>query len=94
MVLVDTSIWIGYFSKGLYDGLSELIVEDLVVINDLILCELFPYLSLAGQQQTIKYLEAIKFVELNIHWASIGELQKLNLKNGINKVGYHVQNIF
>jgi len=44
-VLVDTSIWIDYFRGGdVSKGLNYLIDENIVVINDIILAELVPYL--------------------------------------------------
>ena len=59
-VLVDTSVWIGYFSKGEYIQLERLIKEDLVVTNDLILAELLPFMHKAGAFKAIHALEAKK----------------------------------
>jgi len=44
MVFIETSIWMGYFSKGYYEKLDYLIENDLVVINDIIIAELVPFL--------------------------------------------------
>ena len=46
-VLVDTSVWIEYFKNGNnLDKLDFLIDENLVLINDLILSELVPFLRI------------------------------------------------
>lgn len=87
MVLVDSSIWIGYFSKGWYQDLDKLIKEDLVYTNDIILAELIPFMYHAHAITAIQALKRLEKFELEIHWPGIIELQKLNLKNGINNVG-------
>jgi len=46
-VLVDSSIWISYFRIGhREDVLDFLIEENLIVINDIILSELVPFLKI------------------------------------------------
>jgi hypothetical protein len=46
-VLVDTSIWIDYFRSGENSkDLDDLMDENLIVMNDIILAELVPYLKL------------------------------------------------
>jgi hypothetical protein len=87
MVLVDTSIWIGYFSAGSYDALDDLILEDLVVTNDVILSELIPYLKHVGNNEAVHAMQGIQFRKLDIYWEALRQMQLLNLKNGINKVG-------
>lgn len=87
MVLVDSSIWIGYFSKGLYDELSQLINEDLVVTNDVILSELIPFLEHANAFEAVSSLRAFEKIPMSIDWEGIRLLQKLNLESGINRVG-------
>ena len=49
-VLVDTSIWIDYFRGG-NDSIQMdfLIDENLLVINDLILAELIPFLKIQNE---------------------------------------------
>lgn len=86
-ILVDTSIWIGFFSKGQYVHLEELISEDLVLTNDIILAELLPFLYHAKANKAANALKAVEKNPLEIHWPSIIKLQRLNLKKGINKVG-------
>lgn len=49
-VLVDTSVWIDYFRTGNKSAeLDDLIDENVIVINDLILTELIPFLKLKRQ---------------------------------------------
>ena len=87
-VLVDTSIWIDYFKKGTnFEKLDFLIDENLVVINDLILTELIPFLKVRNHRKVIKLLHNINKLELIINWEQIVEYQYKCLKNGINGVG-------
>ncbi len=87
-VLVDTSIWIDYFRKGNdFEKLDFLIDENLVVINDLILTELIPFLKVKNQRKVIKLLHNINKLELIINWEQIVEYQYKCLKSGINGVG-------
>ena len=56
-ILVDSSIWIEYFRSGKNsEKLDFLIDENLIVINDLILAELVPFLKVRKQQKIIKLL--------------------------------------
>ena len=49
-VLVDTSVWIDYFRTDNKSAeLDDLIDENVIVINDLILTELIPFLKLKRQ---------------------------------------------
>jgi hypothetical protein len=87
-VLVDTSIWIDYFRGG--DGskdLGFLIDENLIVINDLILAELTPYLKIKRQTKVIKLLHEVSQIPLAIQWEEIIEFQVKCLKSGVNGVG-------
>ncbi len=87
-VLVDTSIWIDYFRAGdNSEGLDYLIDENLIVINDIILTELVPYLKIKRQAKVIKLLSDIKRVPLSICWEEIIEYQVKCLKAGANGVG-------
>ncbi len=87
-VLVDTSIWVDYFRKGNnFEKLDFLIDENLVVINDLILTELIPFLKVKNQRKVIKLLHNINKLELIINWEQIVEYQYKCLKSGINGVG-------
>ncbi|MES9858830.1 MAG: PIN domain-containing protein [Sedimenticola sp.] len=87
-VLVDTSIWIDYFrgSTGV-SKLDALIDENIVVINDIILAELIPFLKIKKQTKVIELLQEINQVPLQINWKEIIEYQVRCLKNGANGVG-------
>ena len=87
-VLVDTSIWIDYFRTGNNsEKLDFLIDENLIVINDLILAELVPYLRVHNQRKIVKLLYTINKLQLYINWDQIIEFQFKCLKNGLNGIG-------
>ena len=87
-VIVDTSVWIDYFSSGNNSAkLDFLIDEELIVINDLILAELVPYLKVQNQRNIIKLLFNIKKLDLTLNWDQIIEFQFNCLKNGLNGIG-------
>jgi predicted nucleic acid-binding protein len=87
-VLVDTSIWIEYFRSGNNsEKLDFLIDENIIVINDLILAELVPYLRVRNQRKIVKLLYNINKLELSINWDQIIEFQFKCLKNGLNGIG-------
>jgi len=86
--IVDTSVWIDYFRAGNNsERLDFLIDENLIVINDLILAELVPYLKIRNQQKIISLLYAINKLDLLIDWNQIIEFQFKCLKNGLNGIG-------
>jgi len=86
--LVDTSIWIEYFRSGNNsEKLDFLIDENLIVINDLILAELVPFLKVRNQQKIINLLYNINKLSLLIDWNQIIEFQFKCLKNGLNGIG-------
>jgi predicted nucleic acid-binding protein len=88
-VLVDTSIWIEYFSTGNNsEKLDFLIDENIIVINDLILSELVPSLRVRDQQKIIKLLHNINKLGLSINWGQLIEFQFKCLKNGLNGIGF------
>ena len=87
-VLVDTSIWIDYFRSGEHSAaLDNLIDENLLVISDIILVELVPFLRIKKQTAVIQLLHEIKRIPLNIDWEEIIECQVKCLKAGENGVG-------
>jgi predicted nucleic acid-binding protein len=87
-VLVDTSIWIEYFRSGNNsEKLDFLIDENLIVINDLILAELVPFLKVRNQRKIVILLYNINRLELSINWDQIIEFQFKCLKNGLNGIG-------
>jgi Predicted nucleic acid-binding protein, contains PIN domain len=88
-VLVDSSIWIGYF-RGLDEVkvLNVLIDNNAVCINEMILAELLPALMMKKENKLIKIMNSIERMKLEIDWIGITQMQVINLKNGINRVGF------
>ncbi len=87
-IIIDSSIWIEYFRNGNnYEKVDFLIDENLVVINDLILTELTPFLRLKKQHKLLKLLNNVNNASIQIVWEQLMELQYKCLKNGLNGVG-------
>ena len=88
MVLVDSSVWIAYF-KGTIPAqfLHTLIDTNTICINDLILAELIPSIIHHKEFELKDLLLTITNIPLKEDWNEIIEMQTVNLKNGINKVG-------
>jgi len=87
-ILVDTSIWVEYFRSGNNtEKLDFLIDENLIVINDLILAELVPFLKFRNQRKIINLLNNINKLKLSINWNQIIDFQFKCLKNGLNGIG-------
>ena len=87
-IIIDSSIWIEYFRNGNnYEKVDYLIEENLVVINNLILTELTPFLKLRRQHRLIKLLNSINNSTIQIKWDQLIEFQYKCLKNGLNGVG-------
>jgi predicted nucleic acid-binding protein len=87
-VIVDTSVWIDYFRSGNNSAkLDFLIDEELIVINDLILAELVPFLKVQNQRNIIKLLFNIEKLDLTLNWDQIIEFQFNCLKNGLTGIG-------
>lgn len=86
-VLVDSSVWIDFLRSGINPKLERLIEEDMICINELILTELLPAINHQGRNDVAESFGSIEKIPLRIDWTVIRELQLMNLKNGINKVG-------
>ncbi|MEI7637391.1 MAG: PIN domain-containing protein [Syntrophus sp. (in: bacteria)] len=87
-ILVDTSIWIEYFRSGNNsERLDFLIDENLIVINDLILAELVPFLKVRNERKIVNLLFNINKLKLAINWGQIIEFQCKCLKSGLNGIG-------
>jgi hypothetical protein len=85
---VDTSIWVEYLRSGNFsEKLDFFIDENLIVINDLILAELVPFLRILNQKKLITLLRNIRRLDLFIDWNQIIDYQYKCLKSGINGVG-------
>ena len=87
-VLVDTSVWVDYFRSGTHSGkLDFLIDENLIVINDLILAEIVPFLEFRNQRKLLGLLRYINKLPFNIDWDQIIEFQVTCLRKGLNGIG-------
>jgi predicted nucleic acid-binding protein len=88
MILVDSSVWIDYFRGGERTKNLDLFIElDLAATNELILTELLPFLRLQNEMEIFTKLDILPRIEFDIFWEGIREIQKLNLKRGVNNVG-------
>ncbi len=87
-VLIDTSIWIDYFKSGVNsNGLDGLLDDNLIVINNIILAELVPFLAIKKQFEVIELLNNITLLPLQSDWAEIIHWQTICLSKGHNGVG-------
>ncbi len=87
-VLVDTSIWIDYFRDAKNSAeLDDLIREDLIVINDIILAEMIPFLKVRAQLPVVRLLREVDRLPMQINWEEIIEFQVKCLQSGANGVG-------
>jgi len=88
MVLVDTSVWINYLREDRHGkSLDVLIDENLIVVNELVLSELIPALTIQGQIKLIALLQLLPVQPLSIDWNEIQLIQTKCLKKGFNGVG-------
>jgi predicted nucleic acid-binding protein len=87
-VLVDSSVWIGYF-RGIEEAkhLDQLLDTNTVFTNDLILAEIIPSLLLRKEKELVDLMGSIEKLKLDIDWIGLTQYQVLNLKNGLNRVG-------
>jgi len=87
-VLVDSSIWIDFFRHGKNSSyMNYLIDNNILLINDIILTELVPYLKIKKQNKVINLLKTLNKVNLQIDWKKIIDMQYKCLTKGINKIG-------
>jgi hypothetical protein len=87
-ILVDSSVWIDYFSGGSHvNKLSELIENNSICMNDIILAELLPFLYHKKEDKLASLLLSVEKAPLMIDWQRIVDFQIVNLRHGINKVG-------
>jgi len=91
-VIVDTSVWIAFFrgrseDKATSDALDYLLSGDEVLINDIILTELVPFLNLRGEGERAESLFALRSPDLDTDWNELRKLQETCIRSGINKVG-------
>jgi predicted nucleic acid-binding protein len=82
-ILVDTSVWIDYFTDArLYPVIDRLIGENQICTNDLILAELVPFIQMQKQYELIEALRALQKHEIRIDWEKITQFQVANLSRG------------
>ena len=87
-VLVDSSVWIEYFRNGNNSEKVEFLIdENLVVINDLILAELVPFLKLKNHRKLLNLLFYTNKMLIDIDWKQLIEYQYICQKSGLNGVG-------
>ncbi|MCP4674349.1 MAG: PIN domain-containing protein [Deltaproteobacteria bacterium] len=87
-VLVDSSVWVDYFrGDGRSDKLDFLVDENILVINDIVLAELVPFLKMKNQRKLISILKSINRLDMNIDWNQLVDFQYKCLRKGINGIG-------
>lgn len=87
-ILIDSSVWILYFNKGTNSNEIEFLIdENLVVINEIVLTELVPFLLLHNQKKLVKLLHEIRKIPLVVNWEEISKIQLKCIKKGINGIG-------
>ena len=64
-----------------------LLGDNLVVINNIILAELVPFLAIKKQFKVIELLNNITLLSLQVDWVEIIHWQTLCLSNGHNGIG-------
>lgn len=88
MVLVDSSVWIEYFKgNNVTLPLNELIDTNNICVNDLILAELLPSINHRKEKNLRDLLLTLAKTDIDIKWNQIIQMQTVNLKNGIDRVG-------
>jgi predicted nucleic acid-binding protein len=86
--IIDSCVWIDYFrSKINFKEISQLLIDNLVLTNEIILSELIPAAMANKEYDFIDCLSGINIVPLNIDWDEIVEIQYQCIKTGINKLG-------
>ncbi len=87
-VFVDTSVWIEYFRGGhAANHIDVLIDENVIVINDIVLAELVPFLKLRKQNSVIRLLHEVTKLAFEIDWEEIIRFQTRCLQAGLNGIG-------
>jgi predicted nucleic acid-binding protein len=87
-VLVDSSVWIDYFRSGEQTAkLDTLIDEDQVVTNDLILCELIPFMRMRHQAKLVERMRQLETLPMIVDWEELREFQYRCLKDGQQGIG-------
>jgi predicted nucleic acid-binding protein len=87
-VLVDTSVWIDYFSgKKTAEKVDSLLDDKIICTNKIIMCELLPFLHVKKEVELIDLLKALPEIPLQIDWDRIIDFQSNIIKRNIKRVG-------
>jgi len=87
-VLVETSAWIDYLRTGTQNQtINSLIDDNRIIINELILTELIPTLTVQKQSKFIALLHLLPVQPISIDWNEIRSMQTNCLKKGLNGIG-------
>lgn len=87
-ILVDSSVWIGFFRGSLpREGIFSLIDANQICTNDLILSEIIPSLMMKKERSLVETLTRLERLPLSIEWQEIISYQVKNLQKGIHRVG-------
>lgn len=88
MILVDSSVWIGYLRNGQNADIIQVLIEnELICTNEIILAELIPNLQIQNKGELIETFLSFKCKPYHVFWEGLRAIQIQNLKNGINAVG-------
>lgn len=88
MILVDTSAWIEYLKGNpAFSAISRLIDTNTICTNDLILAELIPSIVHKNEYELRDLLFRVTNIAVSVRWDGIIQMQTMNLRNGINRVG-------
>ena len=91
-VMVDTSVWVAYFRGGkdfypVADALDYLLADGDVVVDEIILSELLPFMRIRGEAEAEDALLALDNPPLAPDWPQLRQWQEQCLRHGVNKVG-------
>ena len=91
-VMVDSSVWVSYFRGGegsdsVADAVDYLLAGDEVIVDEIILTELIPFMRIRGEAEAENALLALANPPMEIDWPQLRQWQEQCLRSGINKVG-------
>ncbi len=91
-VMVDTSVWVSYFRGGAEtehsaDAVDYLIGGDEAIVDEVVLTELLPFMSVRGESVALAALSSIRNPPMRMDWQALRLMQEKCLRAGINKVG-------
>lgn len=87
-VIVDSSIWIDFFKRGIHtDKIRDISENTILCVNDIVLTEVVPGLLHFKETKAASYLKNQYYLPLSIEKDELIKLQLKMIKAGINKVG-------